>query len=74
MKKLINKEDKIGVHCLCDFTIIKKIGDSVTETDCAALPDTLEYVKDGEMKIETCQLFCMEFFDEKLGCNAILNC
>ena len=54
MKKLINKEDKIGVHCLCDFTIIKKIGEAVTETDCPALPDTLEYVKDGEMKIETC--------------------
>lgn len=36
--------NKQGFYCLCDFTIIKKVGDKLAESECDALPDTLDFL------------------------------
>jgi len=46
-----------GFYCLCDFTVIKKIGNEMKEMECDALPDRLEFLP-GDYNYDSCYIHC----------------
>ena len=62
------KEDrKKGFHCLCDFTIIKKVGDKIGQTECDTIADHVEFLPydHEESAHATCQKWCDEHLHQK---------